>query len=207
MAMPQLKHIVVLMLENRSFDHMIGFKQSATYNVNGIDPANPPTNPISPTDPTAVPATPDAPNVLPFDVGHSVPDTNLQLFFNVSGSPSGGASNKGVVYSYSQQQGVTAAEGTAGDEVLCAEFAAAADRLRERIRPLLLCPWPHLAQSLLRPPRHLEGFIDNSLLHNYDIADGLREHLRCGRMWKIYSHDFTQAQAVVNLMVPEFDNN
>jgi phospholipase C len=48
MSMPELKHIVVLMLENRSFDHMVGYMQSATYAIAGIDAANPPTNPISP---------------------------------------------------------------------------------------------------------------------------------------------------------------
>ena len=30
MPMPAIEHIVVLMLENRSFDHMVGFMQSAT---------------------------------------------------------------------------------------------------------------------------------------------------------------------------------
>ena len=87
MAMPLIKHIVVLMLENRSFDHMVGYMQSLTYRINGIDAANPPTNPMSPHDPTLVKATPDAPDVLAFDAGHSVPDTNLQVYFNVSGPP------------------------------------------------------------------------------------------------------------------------
>ena len=90
--MPQIKHIVVLMLENRSFDHMLGFMQSDTYNIDGVDAHNPPTNPMSLHDSTLVPATPDAPFVLPFDAGHSVPDTNLQLFFNVSGPTSRSAS-------------------------------------------------------------------------------------------------------------------
>src|SRR6516164_7161247 len=101
MPMPEIKHIVVLMLENRSFDHMVGFMQSDTYNIDGIDARNPPTNPISPQDPTPVPATADAPDVMAFDPGHAVPDTNLQLFFNVSGPPPVGASNRGFVYSYS----------------------------------------------------------------------------------------------------------
>jgi phospholipase C len=51
MPMPLIKHIVVLMLENRSFDHMVGYMQSATYPIDGIDAAHPPTNPMSPNDP------------------------------------------------------------------------------------------------------------------------------------------------------------
>ena len=57
MPMPEIQHIVVLMLENRSFDHMVGYMQSPTYQINGIDSASPPTNPMSPQDPTPVTAT------------------------------------------------------------------------------------------------------------------------------------------------------
>lgn len=35
--MPQIKHLVVLMLENRSFDHMLGWLQSSTYQIDGLD--------------------------------------------------------------------------------------------------------------------------------------------------------------------------
>src|ERR1700722_13561146 len=101
MPMPTIEHIVVLMLENRSFDHMVGFMQSATYQINGIDAANPPTNPLGLHDPTPVAATPDADDTTPpFDAGHDVPDVNLQLFFNISGPPPAGLSNQGFVYDY-----------------------------------------------------------------------------------------------------------
>jgi phospholipase C len=94
--MPPIKHIVVLMLENRSFDHMVGFMQSLTYPIDGIDAAHPPTNPTGLHDPTLVPATCDAGDTTPpFDPGHAVPDVNVQLFFNSSGPPPVGASNQG----------------------------------------------------------------------------------------------------------------
>jgi phospholipase C len=35
--MPDIKHLVVLMLENRSFDHMLGALQSNTYKIDGLD--------------------------------------------------------------------------------------------------------------------------------------------------------------------------
>jgi phospholipase C len=31
-----IKHLVVLMLENRSFDHMLGFLQSNSYSIDGL---------------------------------------------------------------------------------------------------------------------------------------------------------------------------
>ena len=34
-GLDQLKHIVVVMLENRSFDHMVGYLQSQNYNILG----------------------------------------------------------------------------------------------------------------------------------------------------------------------------
>src|ERR1700686_792348 len=35
-GLDNLKHIVVLMMENRSFDHMLGFLQSGNYPINGL---------------------------------------------------------------------------------------------------------------------------------------------------------------------------
>ena len=35
--MPEIKHLVVLMLENRSFDHMLGWLQSPNYPIDGVD--------------------------------------------------------------------------------------------------------------------------------------------------------------------------
>jgi phospholipase C len=211
MAMPQLNHIVVLMLENRAFDHMVGYMQSAAYRIDGIDAANPPANPMSPQDPKPVAATDDAPDVLSFDAGHSVTDTNLQLYFRVEGPPASGPTNKGFVYSYSQQQGVTAA--TAPLIMKC--FPP--DRLpvlTTLARQFALCTrwyssmpgptWPnrffvHCATS--------KGFIDNSLLHNYDMRTIFENLSDVGGTWKIYSHDFPQAQVLNGISGPQFDDN
>ena len=38
----QIEHVVVLMLENRSFDHMLGCFQQIYTDLNGIDPHTPP---------------------------------------------------------------------------------------------------------------------------------------------------------------------
>lgn len=76
-----INHVVVLMLENRSFDHMLGDLQriDQARGVNGIDPNNPGTNPnpgggnISQTN--------DALFALPknFDPKHEHPDVTTQL--------------------------------------------------------------------------------------------------------------------------------
>jgi phospholipase C len=35
--MTEIKHIVVLMLENRSFDHLLGWLQTDQYQIDGLD--------------------------------------------------------------------------------------------------------------------------------------------------------------------------
>lgn len=83
MATPPFQHLVVLMLENRSFDHMLGFLKSPTYAIEGLDPNALPTN-----DPAVgnvpVPATPDARTVsdLNPDPAHDFLNVNVQVFGN-----------------------------------------------------------------------------------------------------------------------------
>jgi phospholipase C len=87
--MPQaIQHIVVLMLENRSFDHMLGFMRNTDYPIDGLtgnewnprDPAH-----IDPTQEVRV--SNDAGFIFSYDPGHSFHDVNLQLFDNPTGPP------------------------------------------------------------------------------------------------------------------------
>ena len=36
-GLDNLKHVVVLMMENRSFDHMLGFAQSDSWPIDGLE--------------------------------------------------------------------------------------------------------------------------------------------------------------------------
>jgi phospholipase C len=82
----KVKHIIVLMMENRSFDHMLGYSGiSGTIagtnlqgKIEGIDPENKPSNPDNAG--IAVFSSPDAPFILnPPDPGHDFPDVLMQL--------------------------------------------------------------------------------------------------------------------------------
>jgi phospholipase C len=59
---------------------------------------------LNPTDHILV--TPTTGRVLDPDPGHSVTDTNVQLFSSPNGPPPVGASNAGFIWSYSQQKPV-----------------------------------------------------------------------------------------------------
>src|SRR6266436_2307358 len=83
----QIEHLVVLMLENRSFDHMLGFTREAGYDVDGLTG-----NESNPLDPNvahspSVPVHRGADPVLGIDPGHQVPDVNVQLFGRAIGPP------------------------------------------------------------------------------------------------------------------------
>ncbi len=102
MAQPgidQLKHIVVLMMENRSFDHMLGYMMAQDARIDGVDGTQ--TNPDSTG--ALVPVQPLAQyqSQLQPDPGHHYPDVDLQLF----GDPRAAAPNmQGFVKAYFQKQ-------------------------------------------------------------------------------------------------------
>ncbi|HEY9241269.1 MAG TPA: alkaline phosphatase family protein [Streptosporangiaceae bacterium] len=95
-----IQHVVVLMLENRSFDHMLGFLYSGSGNVS---PAGHPfdgltgteTNPASAGPPVTVfkiePSTPNAYFMPGADPGEGYMATNSQLFGSINGPASPGA--------------------------------------------------------------------------------------------------------------------
>eukprot|EP01114_Cavostelium_apophysatum_P021828 TRINITY_DN771_c1_g1_i2.p1 TRINITY_DN771_c1_g1~~TRINITY_DN771_c1_g1_i2.p1 ORF type:complete len:480 (+),score=98.93 TRINITY_DN771_c1_g1_i2:130-1569(+) len=75
-----IKHVVVLMLENRSFDHMLGFlKQSLNPEIDGLTGTE--SNPINPfdTESPSVFVSDDAPYVT-LDPGHSFGDATQQIY-------------------------------------------------------------------------------------------------------------------------------
>ena len=98
-GLDNLKHIVVLMMENRSFDHMLGSLAAVNGNIDGITAAlsNPDTNnnPVRPQ-PLA-----EFQGQLNPDPDHHFPAVDLQIF---GGDPARVANMQGFVKSYFNQQ-------------------------------------------------------------------------------------------------------
>src|SRR5579871_817190 len=100
----RIEHLVVLMLENRSFDHMLGYS-----NIPGVDgltgnESNPdPTNPAGPP----IKVSNDAKYVGDFDPdpGHELFDVNVQIFSNKDATPGAAPPMMGFVQSYLQVSG------------------------------------------------------------------------------------------------------
>lgn len=93
---PRIEHLVVLMMENRSFDHMFGFMKDASWPIDGLDGSE--TNPDNQG--TQVKATPDARDAgdLTPDPGHDFLSVNQQIFGNLAGS--GAPTMQGFVKAY-----------------------------------------------------------------------------------------------------------
>lgn len=74
-----IKHVVVLMLENRSFDHMLGSLREVFPALDGIDPANPGSN-IDPREPNPpYVQKPTSVTALPHDPRHDLANVRHQV--------------------------------------------------------------------------------------------------------------------------------
>lgn len=73
-----IKTVVVLCMENRSFDHMLGWMTRINPKIDGLTGTE--SNPISLTDATPVHVSDQAPYIDPADPGHSYQDIIIQIF-------------------------------------------------------------------------------------------------------------------------------
>lgn len=99
-ALSKLQHIVVLMMENRSFDHMLGGLKQQNPAIDGLTGTE--TNPDTTGEPVRVSSDADFQSDLQHDPGHHFPDVNLQLF---NGTGDAVPNMQGFVAAYFQKTG------------------------------------------------------------------------------------------------------
>src|SRR6266481_7006523 len=82
-----IEHVIVLVLENRSFDHMLGACKANKSGIDGVPPGSPPrTNQY---DGVVFPQAPGAARVVVEDPRHETPHVLVQLK-TANGAPNGG---------------------------------------------------------------------------------------------------------------------
>jgi phospholipase C len=107
---PPIKHLVVLMLENRSFDHMLGFLKSPAYPIEGLTGTE--TNPSADHSPDVrVSQDAVAAGDLNPDPAHEFEDCNVQLFGTRTPVAGATPTMQGFVRNYATVDG-TARHGT-----------------------------------------------------------------------------------------------
>src|SRR5690242_1458686 len=101
--LPPVKYFIILMLENRSFDHMLGFLQSADYPIDGLsgNESNDDTNERAVTVDNSARFSGD----FDPDPGHDFDDVTIQLFGTRQPEPGADADMSGFVRSYARRCG------------------------------------------------------------------------------------------------------
>src|SRR5947209_6626585 len=201
---PDIQHLVVLMLENRSFDHMLGFLRTQSYPINGLtgnewnprDPAH-----IDPTQEVKVSS--DAGFIFSYDPGHNLQDVNLQLFDNPAGPPAKSVPNGGFIFSYSQQPHVTPA---IADTIMKCMAPSTIPVLTMLAREFAVCDaWYSSVPGPTWPNRFFvhagtsKGYLDNSQFRNYDMPSVFENLAATGYTWRNYYHDVSQTWALQRL--------
>jgi phospholipase C len=98
-GLDQLKHIVVLMMENRSFDHMLGALKAQTAAIDGLTGAE--SNPDTAGNKVVVQNIAEFQSQLDPDPDHHFPAVDLQIF---NGDPARVPNMQGFVKSYFNQR-------------------------------------------------------------------------------------------------------
>src|ERR1700760_3823125 len=98
---PRIEHIVVLMLENASFDHVLGFLKADNPAIDGLTGTE--ANPADCSQPgSPVPVTKLAGNSTRLDGGHDLVDVNEQLFCTEAPAAGAQPTNQGFVKNYTR---------------------------------------------------------------------------------------------------------
>jgi phospholipase C len=211
-ANPNIKHVFVLMLENRSFDHMLGFSgltgtdavTGQHTSIEGVSSAN--TNSY---DNKNYPATNDAANTMGYDPGHEFNDV-LEQLCGAGTKYTGGAypkiNNTGFVSNYAttKSSGEGGAKDGFGEIMKCYHSPSALPVMMGLAREFAVCDhwysslpgptWPnrffvHAASSggLDHSPTTLETLewekLKGFVFENGSIYQSL---VRAGQQWRIY---------------------
>jgi phospholipase C len=110
----QIKHLFVLMMENRSFDHMLGFMKAADYPIDGLDGTE--SNPDENGEPVRVTQDAQYTGDLTDDPHHHFPDVMQQIFGTQAPAAGAVPTMKGFVSDY---QSVTGNAATAANIMKC----------------------------------------------------------------------------------------
>jgi phospholipase C len=193
-GLDQVEHIVVLMLENRSFDHLCGFLKRRIPGLDGLtgaetiprDPATSPGNPVRVSD--------DAPPVTDVDPGHALGDVSQQIYGRLEPAfPEGGA-NDGFVANYRKYT----ASDPAAEEIMRCFAPESLPVLTTLAEEFAICdrwfaslPGPTWPNRVFVHAGTSAGHTDNGF-RLYDVPTIFERLEQAGRSWCVYYHGIPQ---------------
>jgi phospholipase C len=196
-AVATIDHVIVLALENRSFDHILGYLDHPDPGFDGLTRGGPYTNP-PPDGGAPVPASPTAKPVLPADPDHSHQAVLEQLRLTGIG-PLRHATNQGFVASYERR-----IPGRGPLAMLCQSPAQVPVMSRLALEFVACTRWFSSVPGETWPNRNFmhaatsdgETDIDVRWYTNPTIFELLEHH---GKSWHIYHDDTPQVWAFPKL--------
>ncbi len=212
--MPQdkIKHVVVLMMENRSFDHLFGFRPG----VNGLkgDEFN-----------LLLPSQPQSLSNPPFTVGagaayaisagegpgHSVNQTNVQLFG--SKDTSGQPTNSGFVAAYKSELGVDKVRNPSNADisaVMRSYSPAQLPVINGLADQFAICdnwhaevPGPTQPNRLYLHAATSDGHALNAWSAKFDLKTIYQQVAEAGFTWATYEDDSNEVREFTPLLAPD----
>ena len=220
-AMDEIRHLVVLMLENQSFDRLLGYLElgDRTQKLEGLTGTE--TNPVSPpTDMTPVPVSRvSAPSAYVTDPGpgHDFEDVNQQLFADRAPADTSAPGNAGFVLNYSQQTDSRGRRlGDRGRDIMQCLDPALVPILTTLAREFTVCDrwfssvpgptWPNrfflhagTAKGFLVTPETPGQLVSQFWTSPYDMPTIFESLNDRGLTWTVYFDDYAQAFALRRL--------
>lgn len=194
-GLDQVQHIVVLMLENRSFDHLCGFLTRRRPALDGLTGAE-----AIPRDPHAGPGdrvrvSDDAPPVTDVDPGHELGDVSRQMYGRLEPAFPEGGTNDGFVANYRTYTG----SDDAADDIMRCFAPESLPVLTTLAEEFALCdgwfssvPGPTWPNRVFVHAGTSAGHTDNGF-RLYDVPTIFQRLEQAGRTWCVYYHDIPQA--------------
>src|SRR6267142_3262650 len=220
-AMDEIRHLIVLMLENQSFDRLLGYLDlgDPAQKLEGLTGKE--TNPASPpADLTPVPVqrtTDPSGYVRDPGPGHDFEDINEQLFGDRAPQDTSAPTNAGFVVNYSRQAGPGGRPlGDRGREAMQCLDPALVPVLTTLARNFTVCDhwfasvpgptWPNrfflhagTANGLLDTPETADQLRSNFFRSPYRMRSIFENLMEAGHTWKVYYDDYAQTFALRNL--------
>ncbi|MGH7342017.1 MAG: alkaline phosphatase family protein, partial [Candidatus Rokuibacteriota bacterium] len=187
------RHVVLLMLENRSFDHMLGALQAALPEVDGVPPNGPPR--VNRDNAGAeYKQLPMRTRRIDPDPGHETPNVLVQLKDNNGGfvvdysdtHPDSSPAQRAQVMGYYERRDVPALHTLAAQFAVCDAWFCSVPGPTWTNR---LFAMSGTSQGRVKMPQGI--FQPN--LHRYDQPSVFRRLEEAGRSWRVYHGDFPLA--------------
>lgn len=195
-----IRHIVVLMLENRSFDNVFGYLRPASPEFDGLDGAQCPGN--DGIAPWPTPAGTDCSTTPNPDPGELFDDINAQLF---NGPITGVPSMSGFVANYVRQGGKGADIMHSFSRADLPVLSELADSFAVSDRWFASAPCQTWPNRFFTHAGTANGYENNTLNGFPFPMQTIFNELQGVVPWKIYFHDFPQA-ALLSRLWPYFAN-